>query len=294
MTAVAKLTLGRAADDYMREHLVRKGKGWRRIAICFKFFFQHISSKLDCEELTSEQLEEYADWRMKTYKVNPLTARADLIFVQAMLKHAKKRNRIKLIPHFAMPEGPFAKRRPLTEDEYVKVVDCIHGKQEFARLERFYILTYWTGVRSQAAEDLKWTRVDLDRRIINFNPEGRKVTPTKRRVDCFPIPDELYAILVDWKREAKDEYVIGAGPRGRCTTTYHHAAYAVRVLAGITDPTLVPRHCMRKMYATVLFDKGANPEHVGALTGDNPDMLRKHYIKFEAERLRVTANMRAS
>lgn len=287
-------TLLQCQIDYLKS-LRRKGKPVTTASYSFRLFSGFKGADFEVEKLKRIDFVNYADSRYAAGIAQP-SVRRELTLVMAGIRDAKKYEQIAIVPSCELPSGDGMKRRPLEEEEYQTIIRLIEHKPDNAhkRLHKFYQLTYWTGVRSRAAEELKWDRVDFERRIINFNPEGRKVTPTKRRVDCFPIPDEFYPILVQWKAEAKDDYVIGLGPRGRCTTTYHHAHHVVRVMAGLTDPKLAPRHCMRSMYATDLFDKGADPEFVGGLTGDNPAMLRKKYVVIKAKRLRETAGMRGA
>lgn len=291
-------TMAKCADDYVREQLVKKGKNWKKPHGSFRFFFRVVSPKLDAEELTSEMIEGYADSRIEDGS-NPLTALGDLTFIRAAMNYAKKRNRIKIVPYFPMPNGPFKERRPLAEEEYRIVM----AQTMSERLRRFYLVAYWSGHRPGAIEEMKKDRVHLDTRTFDFNVPGARLT-NKRRVDGFPIPDEAIPILAQWLAEPTDDpYLIGgrkiAGKWVQCSTTYHEAAHVVRVLAGLTDPKLVPRHCMRKMFVTELVERmirttgTADMETVGALTGDNPEMLRKHYLKIADSRLRDAANLRS-
>jgi integrase len=59
----------------------------------------------------------------------------------------------------------------------------------------FYVMAYWTGHRARAIETLKWERVNFEARTIDFNEPGARRT-NKRRVDGFPIPDELLPRLL--------------------------------------------------------------------------------------------------
>lgn len=285
----AGYSLPQCGVDYVLNHLRRKGKGEQRAIYGLRRAVRFLGAP-EVESLKREDFERYID-ALAAEGVKASTIRAVLAPVLSSIRFAKKRERIAIVPACDLPDADYAFRRPLTEEEFRLVM-----KQPMsARLRRFYRVAYWTGARSRAIEELQWAwAVDFERRILNFNPPGRRITPTKRRVDGFPIPDELLALLVSWRERAADEYVIGRGPHGRCTTTYHEAAYVVRELAGLKDPTLVPRHCMRKMFATEMFDKRADPEVVGALLGDNPDMLRRHYVVIKAERMRETMLMRAA
>lgn len=268
--------------DYSRERIIGKGKNAERVWCGFNNFMDVVRPEAPAESITSGQVEDYVDRRL-AQRVVILTARRELVFVKAALHHALRRNRIEKLPQFDLPDGELKERRPLREDEFKLVMRQVMTP----RLRKFYKVAYHTGHRAGAIEELTWDRVNFVKLTIDFNVPGRRTTNKKRCAD-FPINDDFLALLKAWKARAKDAFVIGAGPN-----TYHEADYVVRELAGLTDPSLVPRHCMRKMFATDMFEQGANPEVVGHLMADDPDMLRKHYIKFKDSTLRGVANLRS-
>lgn len=280
-------TVERTFSEYLRERLQRRGKDIMRAGISFNYFLRLGADPLqDVTTISIAQVEDYVGARVKQGR-SILTPRKDLAFVSAAIHWAHRRHRIKEVPYIELPAGQHKHRRPLRPDEYALVM-----KQPMsARLRRFYRIARWTGARAEAIEELTWDRVDFVARIINFAVPGAIYT-NKRRVENFPIPDEALPILAQWKLNAKDEFVIGAG-----STTYVEAAKVVRELAGLTDPSLVPRHCMRKMFTTELVEKmiavngHADMKAVSALTGDTEAVLTKHYVEQRADRLRAAANM---
>lgn len=78
--------------------------------------------------------------------------------------------------------------------------------------------------------------------------------------------------------------VIGEG-----YSTFREAAHVVRDLCGLTDPTLVPRHCMRKKLASDLIAAGVNIEIVSHLISDDPKTLRRNYITHRRDNLMAGA-----
>jgi integrase len=276
-------TVHQAFCDYSRERLINKGKSPMHAWCGFNNFLLVVPPEQNAETIGAGQIEDFVDARVAAGR-SVTTARRELVFVKAALRNAHRRNRIKLLPYIEVPDGHGAERRPLTEDEYRPVL----RQPMSGRLYRFYRVAYFTGHRARAIEELTWSRVDFDRLTMNFNVPGRAIN-NKRRNGAFPIPDEFLETLRGWQRLAKDGFVIGAG-----ASTYHEAAHVVRDLAGITDPAVVPRHCMRKMFATEMFKKRADPEVVGVLMADDPNTLRKHYVKFTDDVMRSAANLRAA
>ncbi|HSW83497.1 MAG TPA: tyrosine-type recombinase/integrase [Usitatibacter sp.] len=280
-------TMHDACCDYSVQRVIAKGKDPRRCWESFNRFFESVSPQQDAAKLTTGQVEDYVEARLAAGAAVG-TVRRELTFVRAAISNAHRRNKIAQRPFIELPDGEYAERRPLTEDEYRLVM----RQPMSARLRRFYVVAYFTGHRSGAIEELTWDRVDFQRGLINFNVPGRAIN-NKRRASDFPIPDGLMPRLRNWIERSTDAYVIGLGARGGVSSTYHESNHVVRVLAKLTDPTLVPRHCMRKMFATELFERGADPEVVGKMMADNPVTLRKHYVKFSAATLRAAVNLRS-
>jgi integrase len=281
--------------DYSRERLIAKGKDPVKAWGGFNRFMRAdlVPPYQAAEKITTGQIEDFIDARMAT-GLSIITVIRELTFVKAAVRNAHRRNRIAVLPYIEIPEGEAKHRRPLTEEEYRLVM----SKPMSARLRRFYIVAYYTGHRSRAIEEVKWRQIDFGRRLINFNVPGRIIT-NKRRCAEFPIPDEFLARLVSWKARAKDDYVIGLSPTGKVVSTYNEAAYVVRELCGLTDPSLVPRHCIRKMFATELVDRmieengEADLETVGFLMADDPGTVRKNYLVNKPQTVRNAANLRA-
>lgn len=284
---------------YMREALMRKGKEHRRPFGTMLLVCDFFPPNIDPAKMAHEHIEALTDFLLDECELHPNSVRRVLGVLRAALIHAENRRRIAKAPHIEVPEYVEANRRPLMPDEY----RLVRSKYMSRRLRRFYTVEFYTGARPRAVEELRWPwGVDFENAVLNFNPPGRRITPNKRRPDAFPIDPKFLELLRQWKDQAPpgDDYVIGLGPRGRCTTTFHEASHVVRVLCGLTDPTLVPRHCMRKMFVSDLVEKmierdgTADLETVGKLVCDNPEILRRHYLKTRDERLRAMASLRAT
>lgn len=274
-------TLHDCCCDYSRDRLIAKGKDCLRAWSGFNLFMEFVDPHMKPADISIGHVEDYVDMRVAK-GVSVLTVRRELTFLKSAVHNAYRRHRIEKNPYIELPDGPMKERRPLTEEEFRLVIRQPMSK----RLRRFYWTAYFTGHRSTAIEELEWERVYLDRRYIDFNVPGRVVTNKKRAKD-FPIVDEFMVRLQSWREDSPDRFVIGAG-----ANTYHEASYVVRKLAGITDPSLVPRHCMRKMFATELFARGADPEVVGKIMADDPNTLRRDYVDFPDPIKRGVANLR--
>lgn len=272
--------------DYIHEHARRLGQDVQRLTYVALHWLRIMGIDSTPGEWKRAHTQRFVDARLAE-GVKPTTIRRDMCLMQACLNHARKWERIEKVPHFEKPSGEGSKRRPLTEEEFARIM----RQPMLGRVKRFFLLAYWTGHRSRAIEELTWDRVDFERRTLDFNVPGRRLH-NKRRVSGFPIPDELLPRLEQWYALRKDDYVIGLGPRGKASTTYHAAKEVLRA-AGINEAGIC-RHTLRKTFVTTRIVAGGNPEKVAALIADNPQTMRKHYSVLLAEDLRATANLRAA
>lgn len=276
---------------YCDERVRRMGQDMTRVVIIARHVCTFFGATTEIRDLRMADFCRYADHRMAQGKTAS-TVRKELAITRAMLGHNYRRERLDKIPPMEKPSGDGRKRRPLTEDEYRAAL----RKPLSRRARLFLIVAYWTGHRSRAIETLPWSRVNFDIRTIDFNdPELRKTN--KRRVDGFPMSDELFGRLRAAKEYADqsrpdDPYVIGLGESGRPTSTYHEIKRVLRSI-GVNELG-VCRHSIRKLFVTERIKVNCNPEKVAALIGDNPQTMRKHYLQLLTDDLRSTVERRAA
>jgi integrase len=280
-----------AWSDYIAEHCARKGQEVRRVVYVARHWLRIMGPDSEPATWKRATVDRYAEQR-RAEGVMGSTIRREMSLQRAALSHAKKWERIDKVPHFEKPSGQGSIRRPMTEEEYARLMRSPLPR----RVRMFYLLAYHTGHRARAIETLPWDRVDLERGTIDFNEPGARRT-NKRRVDGFPMPDELRRRLVSAREyrdtfRPDDPYVIGLGPRGKCSTTYHDCKAALKAV-GI-DELGICRHTVRKTFVTERIKAGANPEKVAALIADNPVTMRKHYSVLLTEDLRATADFRSA
>lgn len=247
------MLLARAWQFYVHERARRLGQDVQRLVYVAVHWTRIMGEAAEVGKWKIADVQRFVDARQDE-GVKATTIRRDMCLMQAALNHNMKRERLDRVPHFEKPSGEGSKRRPLTEEEFARIM----RQPMLGRIKRFFLLAYWTGHRSRAIEELTWDRVDLERRTLDFNVPGRRLH-NKRRVSGFPIPDELLPRLEQWKVLAKDAYVIGLGPRGRCSTTYHDCKAVLRSV-GISEHGIA-RHTLRKTFVTERLKLDANRHH---------------------------------
>lgn len=194
------------------------------------------------------------------------------------------------VPRFTRPDEPAPKDRVITEAEASRILASAMLTYDFGevvddpRLTRCYraiMLFLHTAARKTAVTELTWFQVDLERRLIRYNPEGRRQTAKRR--PAVPISDELYPVLVRAKAEATSEYVLDHPGSLRATfrTACRHA--------GLVDVT---PHTLRHTWATWAARSGVSLWDIAGVLGDRVETVTRRYAHHSPDYLRNAVNLR--
>ncbi len=159
-------------------------------------FFGHLLP----DDVEKELCDLYRDHRKKMGRKEG-TIWTELSVLRAALNWAVKRRKIKRAPFIWLPDQPRAKERHLTREEADQFLAQIH----MPHLKLFVNLALATAARAGALFELKWAKVDFQRRQIDLRAEGAE--SNKRRA-IVPINDTLLAALQEAQRGALTPFVV--------------------------------------------------------------------------------------
>jgi integrase len=258
-------------DDYWNEHgskLASAPSAEFLLAYLREFFGAHPVSALGRALVT-----EYGTWRRRERDISNGTLRRELGVLVAALNHAalEKRLDARDIPHIPLPPEPASKDRWLTHEEAQRLRET----RMSSRARLFVEIALATSARKRAIEELTWFQVDLENRLINFNPPGRQ--QTKKRRAHVPISSTLLPLLVEAKARATSEFVLGNN--GSIRKTFATAM----ARAGLKDVT---PHTLRHTYATWAAMAGVRLESIADVLGDDPRTVYKRYRHLQPDYLR--------
>jgi integrase len=285
------LCILQAFHFYIHEHVIPMGADMFRTIIIARYMASILGAATVVEELKRADGRLYESTRLEDGVKGASIRKEVAITLAAFNWNREEGERIKIVPPWKLPDVTYAKRRPMTNEEYQRLM-----RQPMSfRLRMFNRLAYYTGHRSRAIELLPWARVDMVNWTIDFNEPGAR-RHNKRRVDGFPIPDGLKPYLVAaWERRQRlgltDPYVIGVSRRGLAPSTYHEQCASL-ARAGIKEKGLVPRHSIRKNFVTELVRMDGDWLKVAELIGDDAKTMKDHYLELGREDLRATVNRR--
>lgn len=187
------------------------------------------------------------------------------------------------IPKFGMPDEPAPADRVLTmnEAQCLKTAAFNLDGKRISRCYRAIMLFLHTAARKTAVTELTWFQVDLERRLIRYNPEGRRQTAKRR--PAVPISDELHSWLVRAKAEAISEYVLDHP--GSLRKTFQTACQR----AGLVDVT---PHTLRHTWATWAARNGVSLWDIAGVLGDRVETVTRRYAHHSPDYLRDAVNLR--
>lgn len=173
------------------------------------------------------------------------------------------------IPFIDMPPPPSPRDRWLTDAERDALLAAAQpaDAKRLTRAYRFIALAIGTAARKDALVRLTWFQVDLDRRVVYLNPEGRR--QTNKRRPTVPIADWLLKILERAKAEATGEYVLDHP--GSIRTTFDTAVSK----SGVADVT---PHVMRHTWATRAAQSGVPIQKIAQVLGDSIQTVMRNYL----------------
>lgn len=192
--------------------------------------------------------------------------------------------RLDEIPRFTLPDEAPGRDRVLEAAELAALLaaaaDLGDGKR-LARAYRAVMLFAHTAARRTAVTELTWFQVDLERRLIRYNPEGR--AQTKKRRPAVPIADELLPVLQRAKKEAISEHVLDHP--GSLRSTFRTAVERAG-LVGVTP------HTLRHTWATWAARNGVSMWDVAGVLGDRLETVQRRYAHHSPDYLRDAVNLR--
>lgn len=239
------------------------------------------------DELASDDFVAYRQKRRKVRfrgkGIDDATIRRELnTFIAACnfsVRNRKMENRH--VPVIELPDHNPNKDRWLERDEAKRLLQTAQpeGANRLTRAYRFIAIALSAPKRKEAIETLKWFRVDLKNRLIDFRKPGE--AETKKRRGRVPISDWLLPILERAYQEKTSEYVLD--------TPYSITREFNKVRDAAKLPDVTPHTC-RHTWGTWAAQDGVSMWKISGMMACSVQTATNNYLHHSPEHLRETAN----
>ena len=282
----AHLTLAQAIDGYLAKRRDRPSETGR-VAVCRRFL-EFFTGDKPVASFTRDDQRAYFATRSHL-KIN--TRNSEVAIFNAIMNQAVKDGRIEQKPpKWEKTPEPTVDRLVLSKSDWAGVVEVaanlLRGSNRTGRLsdlEIYLHMVRYTGGRRSFYTDLRWDRVDLDRRTINFAVVGQSYS-TKRRPHV-PISDALMPIMQRAFAE-RDGSPFVLWQRVNFDTLFESLRNAMSKSKNDRMREIAPvihSHAFRRSFATWAAAEGFSPWVIGKITGNSAEQIEKTYAVFRPD-----------
>lgn len=229
------------------------------------------------DQITNDFCRAYTEKRFK-HGISQGSVHTELGHLRSTLNWAVTEQLIKFAPHIGRPSKPTPKERYLTKHE----VESLISNSDAPHIALAIHLLFATAARVGAILDLKWDKIDLNRRVINLRIEGAS---TRKGRAIVPINDGLLHDLKVAHESALSDYAVEwAGSKiGSIRKGFEGAVRR----AGLKDVTL---HTIRHSAAVEMVSNGVPIEKVSQYLGhSNVAITFSTYARFAPSHLQDAA-----
>ena len=219
-------------------------------------------------DVSRQTCEAYHKWRERSAG----TVRRELGVLRAAINHSHAEGRLTRTVVVHLPDRPESKDRWLTKSEGASLLRAaLRSPRVRLYLPLFIVIALHTGARKEAILSLRWTQVDLDAGLIDWNPVGRR--RTKKQRPRARIPPRLLGHLRRARLRGSDTgFVINDS--GKPVKNPKRAFAAACQRAGLEDVT---PHVLRHTRATWGMQAGANKWELAGFLGMTLETLENVY-----------------
>jgi integrase len=212
------------------------------------------------------------------------TMRFELGVLRAAINWAHKNGRLTRSVPVTLPTAPAPRERWLTRQEAARLIRAARTQKARLYMPLFILIGLYTGRRKEAILSLRWTQIDLENGLIDFEVAGRD--RTKKRRGKVRIPARLLPHLRRARRRGTDlGYVLHIN--GARIGNIKRGFVAARTRAGLKG---VSPHTLRHTAATWLMQAGVPIWEASGFLAMSPQTLQSVYGHHHPDYMREAAD----
>jgi len=246
--------------------------------------FGNLFPKLSLRELTPEHIDKFKTKRLGQ-KLSPVSVNIELRMLRSALNSGRRWKFLEsdLFEGFSFVPVPQQSPVFLTRDDFQKLIERIE-ENWLREVVTFAVLT---GMRRGEITHLKWSDIDLSKRVIHLQTsETFRTKQGKRRT--IPLSDTAFYLLKSREGKSPAEYVftLNDQPIFEGWVTHLFKRY-------VRDAGLDERlhfHSLRHTFASWLVQDGVSIYEVQKLLGHSSIAVTQVYSHLQPEQLHDTVN----
>ena len=273
------ITFGQAIEKYLQLISSKKAINTHmREKVAAGRLMEQIGAETPLGSISAATVASYRDKRLQTVSAYPV--RQELVLLSHLFTKAKKEWAIPVdnpVGEIDRPPPPRGRTRFLTENEAVQLLESCRKARN--KKFYFYILTLLhTGMRASEAAGLRWSQVDVEKRVI-FLPDTKNKDPR-----WVPLTNELAGELAAMRESTKgqdenlvflqDEQLQTLRAKARPGIKFREAFNAAKKRAGLNDIHL---HDLRHTAASHLIMSGVDIRTLADILGHRTLQMVQRY-----------------
>lgn len=226
-------------------------------------------------QVTPALCAEYVEQR----RAGPSTQAYEINLIGSAVSHCFKHRYIETPRRgFKAPSKPDRREGFMTPDQFRAFV----GGCATDHVRLFAILSWATGARPSTIQELRWSQIDWDTRVLDLNPHGRAQTIKRRPV--VPLNDMAMKALREAHRIATTPWVIEYG--GKQVASVKKAIQRASQRSGVPAWPYIFRHSS----AVQMAASGVSMERISQFLGHTSSRVTERvYARFAPDHLRDAA-----
>ncbi|MBB3977397.1 integrase [Rhizobium azooxidifex] len=271
---------GRTVQDLWTAYI--QDKAGKAVLVTMEYTWKALKERFgarDGESITKEDCRAHTIARHQS-GISDGTIHTELGHLRTVLVWAEKNRLIDKAPQIERPAKPDPKDRYLTREEAQRIL----ASAKTPHLRTAIHLMLGTAARVTAILELKWDRVDFDRKLIHLRDPDDKVKRKGRAI--VPINSTLLTALRDAQAGALTDYVVEWG--GEPVKSLKRGIATAAREAKIKD---VSAHVFRHTAAVWMAEAGVPMEEISQYLGhSSAEITRRVYARYSPDHLRKAAD----
>jgi len=190
----------------------------------------------------------------------------DLLDGRALKAFRKVKRRLK--------KGSNARKRTLTFDEYIRLVDAAPQ-----HLKAAIKISYFTGMRSGEIRTLQWPDIDRENGFIRLSADATK----EARAKVVPINQHVKEVLFNLPRALKHDFVITyhgkpIKQKDGLKRSFKSACFKAKIPCGQKTKDGLIFHDIRRTVKTNMLSAGVDKAHRDTILGHSLHGMDVHYL----------------